>query len=434
MAATGFTPISLYYSTTASAVPTAGNLVAGELALNTTDEKLYFKNAAGTVKLLASNATSAPVVSFSAGTTGFTPSTATTGAVTLAGTLATTNGGTGLTSFTSGGVVYASSTSALATGSALTFNGTLLTVASSTPKIILSDSGLANDFGIDFYFPSVASSYGQVTLNGSTGGMRFVAGKSGSSGYYQAFELNGSEGMRLTSTGLGIGTSSPGDKLTVAGNIGLANNGTSLQWTSAGNNVAINAASGVLDFYTGTSAYNKRMTLNAAGYLAVGLTPSSWGGATGNKAIEVGFSGSALWANAANNTIVTSNAYFNGTSWIYGATGTASIYQQDTGKHIWYNAASGTAGNAITLTQVLEINATGAIGVGSSPSYGTSGQVLTSAGSGATPTWQTVSALPSQTGNSGKYLTTDGTNASWATVSGGATKGQAIAFSLVFGF
>jgi len=45
----------------------------------------------------------------------------------LAGTLATTNGGTGLTSFTSGGVVYASSTSALATGSALTFDGNNLT-------------------------------------------------------------------------------------------------------------------------------------------------------------------------------------------------------------------------------------------------------------------------------------------------------------------
>ena len=56
MAATGYTPISLYYSTTASAVPVNTNLVAGELALNTLDEKLYFKNSAGTVKLLASNA------------------------------------------------------------------------------------------------------------------------------------------------------------------------------------------------------------------------------------------------------------------------------------------------------------------------------------------------------------------------------------------
>ena len=116
MAQAGFTPISLYYSTTAAAAPTAGNLVSGELAINIVDEKLYFKNSAGTVKLLASNAATSPVLTFSAGTTGFTPSSATSGAVTLAGTLATTNGGTGLTAFTSGGAVFASSTSVLTTG------------------------------------------------------------------------------------------------------------------------------------------------------------------------------------------------------------------------------------------------------------------------------------------------------------------------------
>jgi hypothetical protein len=147
MAATNFTPIQLYYSTTAAAVPTSGNLVSGELAINITDEKLYFKNAAGTVKLLASNSTSAPVLSFSAGTTGFTPSTATTGAITLAGTLATTNGGTGLTSFTSGGAVYASSTSALTTGTlpvasggtgatTLTLNNVLLGNGTSAPQAV----------------------------------------------------------------------------------------------------------------------------------------------------------------------------------------------------------------------------------------------------------------------------------------------------------
>lgn len=46
---------------------------------------------------------------------------------------------------------------------------------------------------------------------------------------------------------------------------------------------------------------------------------------------------------------------------------------------------------------------------------GTVGQVLTSNGTSA-PTWETVDALPSQTGNNGKYLTTNGTTASWATV------------------
>jgi hypothetical protein len=60
--------------------------------------------------------TTATASSFSAGTTGFTPNTATTGAITLAGTLGTANGGTNLTSFTSGGALYATSTSALTTG------------------------------------------------------------------------------------------------------------------------------------------------------------------------------------------------------------------------------------------------------------------------------------------------------------------------------
>ena len=52
--------------------------------------------------------TSTAVTSFSAGTTGLTPSTATQGAITLAGTLAVANGGTGTaTAFTAGSVVFA---------------------------------------------------------------------------------------------------------------------------------------------------------------------------------------------------------------------------------------------------------------------------------------------------------------------------------------
>ena len=56
MAQTGFTPISTYYTTTAAAVPTAGNLVNGELALNinTADGKLFYKDSAGVVQVLAS--------------------------------------------------------------------------------------------------------------------------------------------------------------------------------------------------------------------------------------------------------------------------------------------------------------------------------------------------------------------------------------------
>jgi hypothetical protein len=53
MAQTNFTPISLYYSSTATNVPTAGNLVAGELAINTADGKLFYKDSAGVVQTIA---------------------------------------------------------------------------------------------------------------------------------------------------------------------------------------------------------------------------------------------------------------------------------------------------------------------------------------------------------------------------------------------
>jgi hypothetical protein len=57
MAATGFTPVSLYYSATASNVPLAANLVAGELAMNTNDGKLFYKDSAGVVQVMATKGT-----------------------------------------------------------------------------------------------------------------------------------------------------------------------------------------------------------------------------------------------------------------------------------------------------------------------------------------------------------------------------------------
>lgn len=49
MAATGFTPIAIYHSITAGHAPTAGQLVDGELAINTADGKLFYKNSTGGV-------------------------------------------------------------------------------------------------------------------------------------------------------------------------------------------------------------------------------------------------------------------------------------------------------------------------------------------------------------------------------------------------
>jgi hypothetical protein len=132
MAASGFTPISLYYSTTPAAVPTAGNLVAGELALNTADGKLYFKNSSNVVTLLAqSGSTGVTTISF--GSTGLTPSTATSGAVTVAGTLAVANGGTNATATPTAGALAYGTGSAYAFTSAGTSGQLLQSNGSSAP-------------------------------------------------------------------------------------------------------------------------------------------------------------------------------------------------------------------------------------------------------------------------------------------------------------
>ncbi len=64
---------------------------------------------------------------------------------------------------------------------------------------------------------------------------------------------------------------------------------------------------------------------------------------------------------------------------------------------------------------LLTLNANGALGVGSTPSFGTSGFVLTSNGSGGAPTWQavsgtgTVTSISAGTGLTGGPITTSGT-------------------------
>jgi hypothetical protein len=92
-------------------------------------------------------------------------------------------------------------------------------------------------------------------------------------------------------------------------------------------------------------------------------------------------------------------------------------------------AAMGDDANfATTLTTSInskiaksDITAKGAILIGTgagtytSQTVGTNGQVLTANSAQADGVeWTTLNALPSQTGNAGKYLTTDGTTASWA--------------------
>ena len=53
MAQSGYAPIQLYYSSTTGHVPSAGNLVTGELAFNVADGAIYYKNLSNVVTQLA---------------------------------------------------------------------------------------------------------------------------------------------------------------------------------------------------------------------------------------------------------------------------------------------------------------------------------------------------------------------------------------------
>lgn len=94
----------------------------------------------GTNVVEASNGSG--VTSFSAGTTGLTPSTTTTGAVTLAGTLAVANGGTGQTSYTDGQILIGNSTGNTLAKATLTA-GTGISVTNGSGSITIANSGVA---------------------------------------------------------------------------------------------------------------------------------------------------------------------------------------------------------------------------------------------------------------------------------------------------
>ena len=64
MSQSGYTPLQIYNSTTTTNVPLAANLVNGELAINITDGKLFYKDNAGTVQTIASKAAANGVLSF----------------------------------------------------------------------------------------------------------------------------------------------------------------------------------------------------------------------------------------------------------------------------------------------------------------------------------------------------------------------------------
>jgi len=119
-----------------------------------------------------------------------------------------------------------------------------------------------------------------------------------------------------------------------------------------------------------------KLTLDSSGNLGLGVTPPT---VSTGKSLSVGFTGSSIWsASNSGNIFVLSNTYYNG-GYKYDITGAASYYQQNSGIHSWYNAPSGTAGNTISFTQAMTLDASGNLLVGAgaySPKSGTNTKAI----------------------------------------------------------
>jgi len=296
--------------------PTTGvTLVAGEKALCSW-------NGTDFVKI----ATTATASSFSAGTTGFTPSTATTGAITLAGTLGTANGGTNLTSFTSGGAVYASSTSALTTGtlpntaggtgqsSAFTQYG--ITYASTTSALATTSAGTSST--LLHGNASGAPTFGAVALATEVSGQLPIA--------------NGGTGA-TTLAGANIPVTNVANTFTAlqtfAGSSSVADLKTSNILEVA--TVSATAATGTINYDVTTQSV-LYYTTNASGNFTVNFRGSS--GTSLNTIMSTGESLSATF-------LVTngSTAYYNSAVQVDGSSVTPK----------WQGGTAPTSGNASSI-------------------------------------------------------------------------------------
>ena len=233
-----------------------------------------------------------------------------------------------------------------------------------------------------------ATGFAATLYSADSGSHKWFNAPSGTAGNPISF----TQAMTLDSSGnLGIGTASPGKNLEVAAatdtTIRIRNTTTAisstvygtLDWATSDSSAPGGIVAKIdtfddfpggggfgdraaLRFFTNNStALAERMRLDSSGNLGLGVTPSAWTG-SGGKNIEIGATGNAIFGSASLTTYIY-NANFD-SSWKYSRSDFASRYEQQAGTHRWFTAPSGTAGNAISFTQAMTLDASGRLLVG----------------------------------------------------------------------
>jgi len=191
-----------------------------------------------------------------------------------------------------------------------------------------------------------------------------------------AFSTNSTERMRINSTGsvfIGNGETSGTPSLgIISGTGGTGTNIAGAEFRIRGGASTGSGAGGPITFYTsaagsagtGVNAATQVAIIDTRGNMGIGVTPIAW--TSIDKVLEIGRVGNSIFSGGLNETSITANAYYTTPSWKYGATGAANIFSIGYGSNsfVWRTAASGTGGAAITFTDVMTLNASGNLGIG----------------------------------------------------------------------